>query len=327
MELRQLRHVLAVVDLRHFGRAAEAVGITQQALSHSILMLEKELETRLFDRGRFGAEVTQAGRIFEKRARMICGEVDFAATEVMALRGGVEGQITIGVTQNLATTMMPDAVLAFARARPKVRLSIRVGTSKQLFDMVLSGRIELAVSSPIGGIEPYNELDHRELEADYRHDPGYIIVNPRHPLLADPQILLSRLGDFPWCMPESWVAPWEEIFGLMRNAGAEAPTQVVRTDSLNFVRALLMSSNYLSLLGVDSVMSELRAGLLCAIKLPLAGKTAATFVSSRRGHQLQSATGPLLFAIQSALRAMPSLDPHLISRECVFHKSDVSVDI
>lgn len=325
MELRQLRHVLAVTEFHHFGRAAEAVGITQQALSHSILTLEKELETKLFERGRFGAELTQAGRIFEKRARMICGEVDFAATEVMALRGGVEGQITIGISPNLATTMMPAAVLAFARARPKVRLSIRVGTSKQLFDMVLAGRIELAVSSPIGGIEPYRELDHRELDAEYRHDPGYIIVNPHHPLLAEAEISLARIGDYPWCMPESWVAPWEDIFTLMRQAGADAPTQVVRTDSLNLVKALLLSSDYVSLLGLEPVISELRAGSLSAIKLPLPQLSASTYVSYRRGHPLQAATAPLIFAIESAMRKIPILDPELVSAIYQFHKPDLSL--
>ena len=82
MELRQLRHFLAVMDHRHFGRAAAAVSLTQQALSHSISNLERELQVKLFERGPFGAQPSPAGRLFERRARSICAESDFASAEM-----------------------------------------------------------------------------------------------------------------------------------------------------------------------------------------------------------------------------------------------------
>lgn len=320
MELRQLRHFLAVVDQRHFGRAAEAVGITQQALSHSIAVLEKELQTRLFERGRFGAELTAAGRVFGKRARLICGEVDFAASEVMALHGGEEGQITVGVSQNLAATVLPAAVLAFAKVRPKVRLSIQVGTSKQIFDRALLGQIELAVTSPISGVDAYGELQHVEITTGYIHDPGYIILRPGHPLLTGQSVPLSHIGNFPWCMPESWVAPWEGIFALMRASGAQAPGYVVRSDSLDFVKALLAKSDFVSLLGSDSVKTELQARLLCAIAIPLPHKVIKTYLSYRTGHQLQAATNALIASFKSALDQAPPIDPELVSAQCVIDK-------
>jgi DNA-binding transcriptional LysR family regulator len=309
MDLRQLRHFLAVIDQRNYGRAADAVGITQQALSHSVATLEKRLQARLFDRGKFGAEPTQVGRMLEKRARLICSEAEFATAEVTAFKGGVEGQIAIGVTQNFAGTIMPEIALSFGRARPKVRLSVTVATSKQLFDMILGGKIELAITSPIGGVDSHFDLEHHQIDAKYVHNPNFLVLNPTHPLLKHEVVSISDLGAYPWCMPESWLTPWEEIFAAMRNAGAEAPDHVIRTDSLTFAKALLMHSQFICLLGYESVMAEVRTGLLAAIELPLTSRRAAAFVSHRKGHQLQAAAAPLIDCATRALRDLSNARP------------------
>ena len=301
MELRQLRHFLAVFEHRHFGRAASECGLTQQALSHSISTLERALQARLFERGKFGAQATHIGRMFEKRARMICSEADFAAAEVMAFKGGVDGHIRLGISQNFSTHVMPQAILYFAKARPKIRLSVVVGTSKQLYDMAISRRIEMVVASPIGGVEAHPELEHKKLAGDYRHNPSYIVINPKHPLLEQPELSLSALALYPWCMPESWLTPWESIFELMRNAGATAPDYVLRTDSLTLVKSLLMESNFISLLGFEAVLTEIKAGLLTAVPLPLPTEPASAYVSYRKGHSLQAGIGPLIQCVERAL--------------------------
>jgi LysR family pca operon transcriptional activator len=227
----------------------------------------------------------------------------------MAFKGGAEGHIRLGIGQNFSTQVMPQAILLFAKARPHIRLSVVVGTSKQLYDMVISGRIEIAVASPIGGVDGQSDLEHQQLAGEYRHNPSYVVVKPDHPLLIEPELSLAALGSYPWCMPESWLTPWENVFELMRKAGASAPDYVLRTDSLTFAKSLLMGSEFISLLGFEAVLTEVNAGLLTAVALPLPTKPAPAYVSYRKGHTLQAGIGSLIHCIERALSGVSGEPP------------------
>ena len=84
MELRHLRHFVAVAEELHFARAAERLGMEQSPLSHSIRNLEAELSTKLFHRTTRRTWLTRAGLRFFADARRILGDVDAAAISLRA---------------------------------------------------------------------------------------------------------------------------------------------------------------------------------------------------------------------------------------------------
>ncbi|HIC81626.1 MAG TPA: LysR family transcriptional regulator, partial [Kiloniellaceae bacterium] len=69
--LQDYRCVIALLDARHFGRAAERLGVTQPALTARLRRLEAELQVRLFERGRSGVEPTAAGLVFAEGAQRV----------------------------------------------------------------------------------------------------------------------------------------------------------------------------------------------------------------------------------------------------------------
>ena len=96
-ELRHLRHALGLAEHRNFARAAEALHISQSALSRSIQSLEESLEVTLFDRAHGGVEPTIFGQLLLNSAR----DLDLAARdlqrEINLAKGLSSGELKIGV--------------------------------------------------------------------------------------------------------------------------------------------------------------------------------------------------------------------------------------
>src|SRR5690606_28937142 len=101
MELHQLRYFLAVAEEGNFTRAAEKSFVSQPSLSAQIIKLEAELGQKLFDRLGRRAELTQAGRFLEGRARAILMEVENAQRQIKEVADEVAGVVSIGATPSV----------------------------------------------------------------------------------------------------------------------------------------------------------------------------------------------------------------------------------
>src|SRR5215475_8789306 len=96
MELRHLRYFVAVAEELNFTHAAVRLRVAQPALSSQVKDLEEELQTRLFDRGRTGVQLTRAGKAFYTRAKSILAQAALATNEARTAAGSITGNLTIG---------------------------------------------------------------------------------------------------------------------------------------------------------------------------------------------------------------------------------------
>ncbi|WP_307834084.1 LysR family transcriptional regulator [Paractinoplanes lichenicola] len=105
LDLRRLRHFLAVADTLNFGRAAETLHLAQPALSRSVAALERELGVKLFDRSRAGTSLTPAGKLLHDEARVLLRSTDALQRRlVVAAREG--RGVTIGFRPGSVVTAM-----------------------------------------------------------------------------------------------------------------------------------------------------------------------------------------------------------------------------
>lgn len=147
MELRQLRYVVAVATHRHFTRAAGAAHVAQPALSHQIKRLETELGVQLFERGRAGVSLTEAGEAFLVRARRALAEVDAAVAEIASLRGLHTGRVVLGAMQALGGLDLPRHIAAFHAAHPGVEISLREESTSDMLALIVTGELDLAIAA------------------------------------------------------------------------------------------------------------------------------------------------------------------------------------
>jgi DNA-binding transcriptional LysR family regulator len=145
MELRQLRHAIAVADEGHFGRAAMRLGMAQPPLSQSIARLERSLGVRIFDRGRSGSRPTEAGRHFLDEARSILAAAERAAHLARAA-AAAEASVRIGFASNALWGPLPDLLSLARHAGIAVRLA-EMPTEPQL-EALVRGHLDLGLVAP-----------------------------------------------------------------------------------------------------------------------------------------------------------------------------------
>ncbi len=139
MEIKQLRHFLAVYETKSYWRAAESFGLTPQALSKSIRRLEDALGVRLFDRDTRSVRPTLFGEEIAAFARNIDAESTSMRRRLDALLGTGTNHIAIGSGAAAATTLVGRTVIAATQQRNQLAVSVIEGTYEDLMPRLLQG--------------------------------------------------------------------------------------------------------------------------------------------------------------------------------------------
>jgi len=147
MDSHRLRHFVAVVDHGGFTAAAQAVYVSQPALSLAVRDLEAELGVALFVRNGRRVQLTAAGEALLGPARQVLRDLETGQAAVEAVAGLVAGTLALGSLPTLAADPLAPMVGAFRREYPGVRIELAAPEDTgELFDLVVSGRCELGVT-------------------------------------------------------------------------------------------------------------------------------------------------------------------------------------
>ena len=137
MDLRQFRYFVAVAEEGHITRAAERLEIQQPPLSRLIKGIEQEVGVQLFQRKPRGVQLTQAGRAFLDRARLVLANAEQAIVSARRTGRGEEGQMCIGAANTAPFhPFVPLVVRDFRRAFPMLSLTLTQEGSDQLVQRV-----------------------------------------------------------------------------------------------------------------------------------------------------------------------------------------------
>src|SRR5699024_1383253 len=144
LDLRQLRHLVAVADVGSFTAAAEELGLSQPGLSSSIRRLEADVGTVLLQRGTRRVHPTPAGAHLVQAARGLLAAASGARAHVRAMAGLEAGELTIGSVQTFTSVDLADLLARFHARHPGVRITLREDTTTGLLQAVADGEVDLA---------------------------------------------------------------------------------------------------------------------------------------------------------------------------------------
>ncbi len=145
MTLDQLRIFVEVAERRHVTRAAEALRMSQSAVSAAIAALEEVHQIKLFDRVGRGIQLTEPGLIFLREARAVLDRAAMARSVLQDLAGCPAGPIALAASQTIATYWLPRRLAAFHRANPRVRLNVMIRNTHEVERAVADGEVSIGL--------------------------------------------------------------------------------------------------------------------------------------------------------------------------------------
>jgi DNA-binding transcriptional LysR family regulator len=145
MTLEQLRIFVAVAERQHVTRAAEALNLTQSAVSAAITGLEARHGVALFDRVGRGVVLNPAGEVFLVEARLVLAQAALAESALADLSGLERGRLRIHASQTIANHWLPARLAAFHAAHPGIALEVAIGNSAEVARAVAEGSAELGL--------------------------------------------------------------------------------------------------------------------------------------------------------------------------------------
>ena len=143
MTLEQLRIFIAVAERENMTRAAEAVHITQSAVSGAIAALEAAHDVHLFHRVGRRIELTDAGRLFLGEARGILARVDSAQQALSDWAGLRRGRLVLAASQTIAAYWLPERLARFRQLYPDIDLDLAIANTDGTARAVAAGEAEL----------------------------------------------------------------------------------------------------------------------------------------------------------------------------------------
>lgn len=148
MDVRQLRHFLAVAQTLHFGRAAERLGMTQPPLSQSIMALEKELGAPLFVRSKRSVRLTALGEQWLPHVQAGLTAIEALPDTARRLRDGQIGYLSLSFVSTADYNVLPDLVRRYAETCPEVDIRLTEATSDLQIPAVAAGERHAGIIIP-----------------------------------------------------------------------------------------------------------------------------------------------------------------------------------
>ena len=258
MEIDQMETFLAVLTYGGFHRAAEALHVSQPAVTGRIQALEDSLGAKLFVRARSNLSLSPAGKALRPHAEQLLRTVALARQAVREIQPSASGALRIAASLSVCTYFLPDVMKDFQKANPKVMVSLRSGSSLQVLKMVLDGDADLGFA---------RSLNHPEVETTtLRDDPLILVGHPAHPAAQKRRVRLDEVEALPLIFYDMGSSDWTLSQGLFRRAGL-LPTVVLEVETIEAAKRMVERKLGLSFLPQIAVTHELRRRKLVAIEI------------------------------------------------------------
>jgi DNA-binding transcriptional LysR family regulator len=247
----QLKAFAEVVGRGSVTRAAQALYVTQPALTARLNALEQALGTPLLVRRRGGVRLTEAGRAFLPYAERALQAVAEGRAVLTELELGAIGHVAICASPVVSTYALPTILKRFSETHPGVQVAVRTGHSEEMIEVVK--RDEVAV----GLLRAFNDPDVEQFTL--YEDELVLVVHAAHP--SGDVVRLADLGDEQFVLFDR-ASSYHELTNAMFLEAAIAPRSVMELDNVDSAKKMIEQGLGVAFLPHVAVAEEVRSGRL-----------------------------------------------------------------
>ncbi|EEA0729571.1 LysR family transcriptional regulator [Salmonella enterica subsp. enterica serovar Newport] len=295
IRLRHLHTFVAVAQQGTLGRAAETLNLSQPALSKTLNELEQLTGTRLFERGRLGAQLTVPGEQFLTHAVKVLDALNTAGQALNRKEDASADVVRVGALPTAALGILPAAIGRFHQQQKSTSLQVATMNNTMLLAGLKSGEIDLGIgrmSDPelMGGLN-YELLFLESLK---------LVVRPGHPLLQE-TITLSRVMEWPVVVSPKGTVPRQNAEALLQSQGCKMPAGCIETLSASLSRQLTVDYDYVWFVPSGAVKEDLRQATLVSLPVPTQSVGEPIGILTRVDIPLSTGAQMLIAAIRKSM--------------------------
>lgn len=185
MDLRLLEYFLAVARAGNITKAAEQLHVTQPTISRQLMELEDLLGTPLLTRGKRQVTLTDAGVLFQQRAREMVDLMEKTRRDLSEQKDLVGGTVSLGCVESCASRMLPEVLKEFSALHPQVRYELYSADGDDIREKLDRGELDFGIL-----LEPVEAAKYDGLRLPYREVWGLLMR--RDDPLAEKEVLLPQ---------------------------------------------------------------------------------------------------------------------------------------
>ena len=264
LDLKQLHYAATLARHRNYARAAEALDMSQPALSRSISGLEANLGVQLFNRTYQGVEPTAFGERLLARGAELLTDAAELERELKLMLGLEIGVLRVGAGPYPADLCVGPAIGRLAAKYPRLRVDLNTGDWRAILQDVLTAKIDIAIIE-----QSVAEHDPRLVTEALPMHAGSFFCRAGHPLLAEKNPTLERMFQFPFACAKL-PARAAEMFYRLAPTGAIDPDTgdylpPIKVDSISLAKAVVLTSDAVALSALGLIAAEIETGQLVAL--------------------------------------------------------------
>ena len=265
MDIRLMQYYLAVVREGTISAAAEALHVSQPALSRQMKDLEEELGVTLFERGSRRITLTEEGMILRRRAEEMVRLMQMTEEEISQVKNHISGSVRIGAGESISFHYLSRAAASLAGEHPDIRFHITSGDTQDLMDELGSGLIDFAVI--------FTDVDHTLYQSlPLPAEDSFGLLMPKDcPLAQKEEIHFSDLEGLPIIVSRASVPYFSGTADLSR-------LNIVATYNLIYNASLLVEDGLGYALCFDRLINTTGDSPLCVRPLVPRMKNAGNLI-------------------------------------------------
>jgi DNA-binding transcriptional LysR family regulator len=292
MSDRRLKVFHTVAKLLSFTKAAEALHMTQPAVTFQVRQLEEYFNTRLFDRTHNKVSLTPIGERVSDFAERIFDLYSEMENSVHDLTGQISGALTIGASTTIAEYMLPALLGEFKNQYPEINLRLKVSNSEGIVSMVEHNVIDLGiVEAPVSN---------KNLIVEICHDDHLVVVTaPGHELaIRGTRVKAEELKQYPFVCREEGSGTREVItqFLVDQNVKPVDMNYCMELGSPEALKGAVEADMGISILSRSTIAKELKLNTLAELQLDPPLNRPFSFVRQRQKFRVRIMEELLEFA-------------------------------